>query len=108
MEPTRNLESPELSDQFSYFGFHVFPLFLDITEILCSFDESVHVPEALISEKAAGLLGQLEKAWAGGPGKPGSGKAVKATKAPPKEGSKGKRKSKRKESYAIYIYKVKL
>lgn len=35
----------------------------------------------------------------------GSGKAVKATKAPPKEGSK-KRKSKRKESYAIYIYKV--
>ena len=38
----------------------------------------------------------------------GSGKAVKATKAPPKEGSKGKRKSKRKESYAIYIYKVKL
>ena len=77
MEPTRNLESPELSDQFSYFGFHVFPLFLDITEILCSFDESVHVPEALISEKAAGLLGQLEKAWAGGPGKPGSGKAVK-------------------------------
>ena len=35
----------------------------------------------------------------------GSGKAVKATKAPPKEGTK-KRKAKRKESYAIYIYKV--
>ena len=38
------------------------------------------LPDALITAKAGQLLGQLEKAWADGPGKPGSGMLGKTFK----------------------------
>ena len=41
---------------------------------------SIYLPEALVTEKAADLLKQLESAWADGPGKPGSGMLGKTVK----------------------------
>ena len=41
---------------------------------------SIYLPEALVTEKAADLLKQLENAWADGPGKPGSGMLGKTVK----------------------------